>query len=663
MDKKYKQAILICWNNDGFGEKIKDQIEQFSLNTYNEIEKIRDEIEAQLRKIPRVTKIEGDIIRSNIKELEKNIEELEKFSFNAELCFDSTSLKKIMDKDGKAITHIIVLCELKWSHNNDNGVYSDMNGIKLIQDFIRTKERKKIPVLFVSYLKRKEIISLHADKKIINTPTLQHEFIDILEPVENWIEKISKMKLMSKLDLEYTLKNFCDQYGLVRSILHSISGINSIPAIKEQINTLKYVIKQLKIHYQDIEKMCENIEKMCDSKNNLLEIQEKIKKISEELSKRLNAEHDTSEKINVFYIEDEFNTDSRIISFREEAKKENINLFGQPDADVIKKAMEETEIGIFVKTLKADQRQYFFSTFNDIKVIICDIEIWDNPLDNKERLLIAQGYDFIKKMISFGYGYKKFLILTNCTRDMYSTITSYIVGKNRNVFIDIDNKDFVLHSEMSRKKYINKIRGIVNIKETPEFTVAGSIFDRFYNHIINSNKTFFWDKSRNYNEIESIIDKHLPIIIKAWEKNKEQLLKIIEAWKKNKELLPKTNEERKKNEALLNMEQEKIRGGLDFGGDFGKQERNTKQKNSNNNLDIERNIGNFVKKLIFRRFVIHLIEIEGVNLQDACLALSSDEKLYSNVLLFPKRNPDLQYSEEEKAYVDRKRKSSNPPPT
>lgn len=650
MDKKYKQTVLICWNNnDGFGKKIKDQIEKLSLKPANNIKTIEDGIQEQLKQIRRVSKIEQHGLRINIKNDEEKIKQLERMCFNVELCDCSSSLKVFfpLEKqiESKDITHLIVLCELKWSHNNDDGAYSDMNGIKLVQDYIRTKERNKMPVLFVSFLKRKEIITQHADKKIINTPTLQHEFIDILEPIEKWIEKISKMEQMSKLDLEYTIKNFCDSYGLVRSILHSISGNNSIPAIKEQINTLRCVIKHQNNNFHDIEKMCENIEKMCENTINLQEIQNNIKRLSEELSKRLNTEQDTSEKINVLYIEDEFNTDSRITSFRKEAKKDNIIILN-PSISATKQALEASNGKDFEESLGTDIRwnQFNINSFStDIRVIICDIEIWDNPLENKERLLIAQGYDFIKKMISFGYGDKKYLILTNCTRDLYSDITSHIVGKNRNVKIDIDNKDTVLDSKILQKKYINKIRTLANIKENPDSTITGSIFDEFYNYINNNNKIFFWVKSRKYDEIESIIDKQLPIIINAWKENKDALLAA------------QTDKEKNRIRKI-------IKGKLDFGGDFGKQQRNTKQKKNYSSLDIEKNIGNFVKKLIFRRFVIHLIEIDGVEIQDAFLALSPDERFYSNVLLFPKLNINTQYTDEEKAYIKRVKQSSNCPP-
>jgi hypothetical protein len=49
---------------------------------------------------------------------------------------------------------IIVLCELKWSHETENGNYSDLNGIKLIQHYIRFDKQIKLPVLFVSMLSR-----------------------------------------------------------------------------------------------------------------------------------------------------------------------------------------------------------------------------------------------------------------------------------------------------------------------------------------------------------------------------------------------------------------------------------------------------------------------------------------------------------------------------
>ena len=578
-------TVLICWNNDDSVEYIKKQLINLHLDT------------------------------------------------NIELCLNYSTLEKKLDenKRQKEITGIIVLCELKWNHESDTINYSDMAGIELVKQYIRTKERIKLPILFVSFLKQKDIISQYADKKIISTPSLSHEFIDVLEPIEKWIEKIKGMTQMSKIDFEYSLKNFCDPDGMIRTIFHTIEG-SSPPATKEHLRTLGcliyYMNEEQKTAYQ-------NINQMSITPENLNNIQDKIKNLCEKLSQTIKQNNKTEfdltrKKINILYIEDELNTDYRIQSFQKEAQNANIT-FLSPDISAIKKAMDASKIDDFEIALSESSTSFrWYADFgikslSDIDVMICDIEIWDKPVEYIDRLLIAQGYSFIKKMISFGYSNIKYLILTNCTRDLYPPIISFIKEKNSNVFIDIDNKDLVLCAEPTRKYYINKIKHLVD-KEVQESTITKSIFDNFYNYVHqNGNKQFsFLNKSYICNDIEKIIDEQLPLIINAWETNKE----TFNAAKK---------EEKKQ---IRNI----IKGGLGFGSDFGKQQRK-------NEFDYEQNIGNFVSKLIFRRYIIYLIEKEKMTLKDACLTVSSDDRLHSNVLLFPSDNISSHYSQEEKNYV------------
>jgi hypothetical protein len=205
-----------------------------------------------------------------------------------EICYDFASLEKV---EWNSINHIIVLIELLWSKENNNGSYSDLNGIKLVQHYIRSEKRIKLPILFVSFLKRSEILSIegHADKKIISTPALEHEFIDVLEPINKWLEKIDAMKPMSDLDLKYTIFNFCEPDGLIRQILHIIYSCSNVAALKEQLRTLaclnNLMDKRQIDEYQQIKNDIESLKE--NDINEIKKIQNAFNDLCHQLSKTL----------------------------------------------------------------------------------------------------------------------------------------------------------------------------------------------------------------------------------------------------------------------------------------------------------------------------------------------------------------------------------------
>jgi len=88
-----------------------------------------------------------------------------------------TEFMKDFAAKSKNAAYIVVLCELTWSHEVEDKPYSDMSGIKLVQHI--RKEGIKLPVLFISFLSRKDILEKHPDAEIIRTPALKHGFCQL----------------------------------------------------------------------------------------------------------------------------------------------------------------------------------------------------------------------------------------------------------------------------------------------------------------------------------------------------------------------------------------------------------------------------------------------------------------------------------------------------
>jgi hypothetical protein len=191
MAKGNQNSVLICWNECEFANKLKTQVDERVGNN------------------------------------------------NTIVCTNSDDLKNILDEKSNQITHIIVLCELKWLHEINDGAYSNMNGIKLVQ-YLRSIIKIELPVLFVSFLKREEIIVQKGDREIISTPAFKHYFVDIFDLMKkinkDW-EKFINAKPMPVIDLHYTIINFCGE--ALRRILHSISSCSSLSALTKELHSLE----------------------------------------------------------------------------------------------------------------------------------------------------------------------------------------------------------------------------------------------------------------------------------------------------------------------------------------------------------------------------------------------------------------------------------------
>jgi hypothetical protein len=335
--------------------------------------------------------------------------------------------------------------------------------------------------------------------------------------------------------------------------------------------------------------------------------------------------------INILYIEDDIKRDARIKKFQDIAEKEHSITF-----------QNFSEINnIEKKDIRGDVDGIFsFNISKDIDAIICDIEIWDKPIEDNDRLLVSLGYDFIQQMISNGFGSKVYFILTNCSRSLYADIKGHI----SNAMIEFDCKDDVLTSEKTIKKYIERIKRVLNSRKEMQKEQKGEreiTFDYFINYINNKSNYPF---SLRINELHKVSDpESMGLFIK---KKCDELIDQFKQIEIKKQYL--TTEFVIPSHPLAPLRT--LCASLGYGSEI----RSIPQHIT------DKDITSFVLKLIIRRFVIYLTlhffkKEENKILQKTCsyLGQSKNVRLFDNILMFsyPKA-PYLYFTSNEKKYWD-----------
>jgi hypothetical protein len=175
------------------------------------------------------------------------IKDIQKEKSDVKLFTSQDSLNTI----AQDAAYIVVLCELLWSHDEKKThSYSDLNGIKLGQ-WLRREKKIKIPILFVSFLSRKDILALRPDAEIICTPALKHGFMRLPSSINEWLEKLNGLgKPLTDLELKYTQLRFCDIDGLIKQIRHDISSCYSEEALNERFKILEFAVENKYIEFK-----------------------------------------------------------------------------------------------------------------------------------------------------------------------------------------------------------------------------------------------------------------------------------------------------------------------------------------------------------------------------------------------------------------------------
>ena len=322
---------------------------------------------------------------------------------------------------------LVVLCQLTWQDGQGKLHEAKEHwGVRLVQREICLDREIDIPVLFLSFLPKKDIIDSYPDMQIISLYTLGYHFIQLSTtgPSNADLEAFYKMERVLPLEKEDAYQ-FANPKGMLALIRHDVK--------QEKI---KYYRKWLE---QILQTAAESTEK-----KQLLELldsatEEEIRNICTEAEKlftdailSLPKENTATDKQkpHVLILEDDENI---LKEFKEEAKDKII-------------LTHHTNTVEALAEIKAD-------TNNTYKVVIVDFRIWDNPSAalSQRTMTQPQGYRFIEKVVAMGH-YCVFIALSELPRMFQHRISSL-----SSILIVPENKQLVLSTPEQRANFIQKL--------------------------------------------------------------------------------------------------------------------------------------------------------------------------------------------------------------
>lgn len=322
---------------------------------------------------------------------------------------------------------LVVLCQLTWQDGQGKLHEAKEHwGVRLVQREICLNREIDIPVLFLSFLPKKDIIDSYPDMQIISLYTLGYHFIQLSTtgPSNADLEAFYKMERVLPLEKEDAYQ-FANPKGMLALIRHDVKQ-----------DKVEYYRKWLE---QILQTAAESTEK-----KQLLELldsatEEEIRNICTEAEKlftdailSLPKENTATDKQkpHVLILEDDENI---LREFKEEAKDKII-------------LTHHTNTVEALAEIKAD-------TNNIYKVVIVDFRIWDNPSAplSQRTMTQPQGYRFIEKVVAMGH-YCVFIVLSELPRMFQHRISSL-----SSILIVPENKQLVLSTAEQRANFIQKL--------------------------------------------------------------------------------------------------------------------------------------------------------------------------------------------------------------
>ncbi len=360
-------------------------------------------------------------------------------TYKYEICTSFNKFQKRINDHTLPIDGIVVLCELSWNHETSNAQPTEYAGITLVQQFIRYEKRIKAPVVFTSYDPKKRILKTRPDATIISTTALQHKFVPFkLSNVKSLLDAFDGMDYMkSDKQLDFTIEQYCDTLGMLRQIKHRSRSCSEDEKqmFREQ---LKYAIK-LEFGNDDVllkeaENPSTDLQEFSLSLINKLEQQQKSN--GQKIVSDYTCES-VKDQISILFLEDNENDEysNRFVDYivrmnEEKALNGQVFLFREPF--VVRNAAQ------FFGMLEVTQ----------FKVVICDIEIWDNDE------LVALGFDVIEEARWRQTSPTLYYIATNVTRSLHSRLKGYYNDSLK----DIRLKEDIFATDESIDKFLYGIK-------------------------------------------------------------------------------------------------------------------------------------------------------------------------------------------------------------
>lgn len=360
-------------------------------------------------------------------------------TYKCEICTSFDKLQKRISDRSMPIDGIVVLCELNWNHETSNAQPSDYAGITLVQQFIRYERRIKAPVVFTSYDSKNRILKTRPDATIISTTALQHKFVPFkLSKVGSLLDGFDGMDYMkSDKQLDFTIEQYCDTLGMLRQIKHRSRSCSEDEKqmFREQ---LKYAIRLEFGNDEALLKKAEN--PSTDLQEFSLTLINKLEQQQKSNGHKIVSDYtceSVKDQIPILFLEDNVNDEysNHFVDYivrmnKEKASNGQVFLFKEPA--VVRNASE------FFNELSATQ----------FKVVICDIEIWDNDE------LVALGFDVIEEARWRQKSPTLYYIATNVTRSLHSRLKGYYNDSLK----DIRLKEDIFDSDESIDKFLYGIK-------------------------------------------------------------------------------------------------------------------------------------------------------------------------------------------------------------
>lgn len=320
----------------------------------------------------------------------------------------------------KKYNAIIVLSELTWN----NRPYSRLHGIDLVQKEIRL-QGVNLPVLFLSFLSREQILKHDNSKQIISTYALGNHFIQLPMASKEDINRFKSMLPVPHEEMEDTL-NFILPDKIVSTIRHDVKASNLDESKERLLNVIHKFTKNIADKEGFIAKI-EDCETTADIRNICNELEPTLRGESTE-TRSINNEL----KYKVLLLEDEKNEE--IDALINEAKIAGLTITHcRKTSEAYKRIKEDTS--------------------NDYSVIVVDFRIWDDPYASVEYKTMTekQGYRFIEDVVKLGRRYT-FVSFSELPRAFRLRIASISPTQ-----IIPEDKRLALDSDKQRKAFINKL--------------------------------------------------------------------------------------------------------------------------------------------------------------------------------------------------------------
>lgn len=433
----------VGYNDDG---KIIKNIQNLKLNDYESYKKVFEywgDIPAN-EKNKKKAKLDAIIELEKELSIEKNARETiwhPYFDYNiVGVCSNFSDFEKTLGETEK-VDGIIVLCELKWDDYKYKDIY---NGITLVQKYIRTEKKMKVPVVFVSQSTRNEILDIRPDTNIISTPALQHKFIvyNTLN-IKEILCMFNDMKELTKRQLEYTTDSYCDSIGLLSYIKHQVGKCKSDRDLEAFRNQLLYVVSVS--FCNDVDKKKEvadavdgrSLEIICEKyRNELRDNKEPV------IIRTIDYICDSKDKqLRTLILDDDPNdkyTQRLVSCMNMICDKVSSNGY----LCSIAKPVVKTNVDDFMEELGRKQDAYYNN-------IILDVEIW-----NELHQLEALGFDIADEIMAKKSTPLQINMITNTTRSLHAKL----VNNTRNDEIKgIYLKEEVLASDAQAIRFIRNI--------------------------------------------------------------------------------------------------------------------------------------------------------------------------------------------------------------